>query len=51
MFSQVTKTPAISKHAIHQETISDFVVKPPLHLFTFSAEDLELRREALRSKK
>jgi hypothetical protein len=42
MFSQVTKTSAISKHAIHCETFLEFFALLPLRYF-FSAEDLELR--------
>jgi hypothetical protein len=48
MFSQVTKTSAIFKHAIHFETIVDFVTLLVLRIF-FSADDLDLRRDACSS--
>jgi hypothetical protein len=48
MLSQVIKTSAIPEHAIHLET-TFFFVDLPVQRFFFSAEDLELRREALRS--
>jgi hypothetical protein len=38
MFSQVTKSSAISEHAIHLETTLDFVDKTVLRFFRFSAD-------------
>jgi hypothetical protein len=49
VLSQVMKTSTIPKHAIHLETILDFVATPELCFFFFLAEDLEDRREAFRS--
>jgi hypothetical protein len=45
--SQVTKTFVILKHAIHRETILDFLALPFRRDF-FSADDLKLCQEAFR---